>query len=405
MTKEREAIDMSVGLNKRLRTYTADEIKAVVKNEYEQWIIRVPLLTFEMRRGPKGGVQDGFYDKEDNLDYHTRVRVSDMAGQLHAKQMAGFRLKYTPERLRELAYLRPLHPPQMEVTESALASYEFCLFTDKEQEEVIKFMIEQGAGDKLEQIFEIDILKWSKSEESDRVTYFADEQKRLMGRRSVKTVASYFKMYLPKDVPDHEIREFHSKLTDMHHKNDRFEVRVAKNAEEIIDIYQNTNFTSCMKVGGEYVDEELGTHPVEVYDSPDIDVLGLWDKLRGQFVARCVTNANSKQFNVIYPNDGSGSRKSAADRLKRWLGNNGYSHNYYYMNGCHFNVIRMDDRDGYIMPYIDGSSPFAVIADNHSQGIFVDDGDRHALTRDWKGDSSRYGAQPTRGWISDDDTY
>lgn len=396
-------LDMEVGLNKRLRTYTAEEILAVAKNEYEQWIVRVPLVTFEMRRGPKGGVRDGFYDTGENMDFSSRTRVSHIAERLMQKQMEGFRLKYTPERSREHAYLRPLYPPEMDVSAEVIAKYEYCKFTEEERKAVSDFMTAQGAEHKLDVMFTDEILKWTKLEDSDRISYFSNEQNRLMGRRTVKTLASYLKPHLPETTKDHELRELHSAVTAMHHKKDRYEIHLAKNAKEIIDIYEKTNFSSCMKLGGEYIQEgSLNHHPVEVYESPDIAVYGVWDKSKGMYVARSVTNANTKEYAVIYPNDGSGSRKTAADRLRTWFDDNNISRSNHAIHGCRFPVI--EDSDGYLMPYVDGGGPSAVILRDGTEGIFLDGETRHEHMAGWK-NIERFGAQPTRGFVNDSDSY
>lgn len=394
-----EEIDWTIGLNEECRTYTREEIMAVAKDPFEQWMVRIPLLSFDIRRSEDGKIEDGFFDRNVYYDSSPRKRVNDIADTLYTKQMNGFRLKYTIERTRELCYLRPLYPPVMNATEDVLEAYEHSKFSEKEKEIIIKFLCENKAEEHIDTIFEVDILKWTKDESSDRVTYFAGEQKRLMGRRSVKTLASYLRLFLPKEVKDHDLRELHSKVLAMHEKDDRYEVHLAFSESDIEEIYENTNFRSCMK-RGEYIDSDLDTHPVVAYDSPDINVFGLFDKRRKHYIARTVANANTEEFGVIYPNDGTGTRGSASNRLKQWLQRAGYAGSARALNGCRIKIIQ--ENGDYILPYVDGGSPRMVIQNEIAKILEWDEN-----LQDHGFDSSKsfkiYAAQPTRGYVNGND--
>lgn len=224
---------------------------------------------------------------------------------------------------------------------------------------IIEFMFEFDAErDHVIALFTGHHVRWCKDGRDDQVAYYQNDAKRERDRRNITKLSKLLNRFIT-DCPPHVLRDFCARVYAERQREftDRYDIIIAKDADQIVDIYENANFGSCMSFyDSDYLSRvsEI-SHPVKVYDSPDIGVIGLFDRQQEVFVARAVTNAVTKEYNVVYPNDCSGMRGQCQQKLVEWLKQNGYRHNYNYLHGAR--VKRIKHHDGWLMPYIDGGDP------------------------------------------------
>ena len=137
-------------------------------------------------------------------------------------------------------------------------------------------------------------------------------------------------------------------------------------------IYEECDFGSCMsRKGGNngtvYILEGLERHPIEVYATPDIALISIYDDTNKCHKARAIVNYKDKKFQKLYPADSTGINGTWVRRLKNWLTKEGYAANHQALLGCRLRRLKVSapNHDYYslddtcMMPYIDGTSLIA----------------------------------------------
>jgi len=177
------------------------------------------------------------------------------------------------------------------------------------------------------------------NEDSTRVSYWQSDAKQAKNLRTVTSLGKYLKRHFP-ELADHEIRDAVALAAPA-----KFEIWTG--TEKMVQAVQEGP-ASCMKW-----DEDFDVHPYEVYE-PQYG-WGVAVRLQGPVImGRCVVHTEKKIYVRSYGRQEHDGRSQDDNALESWLDDQGYSYREYWPEGVKF--AKIEYRDHYIMPYLDGSS-------------------------------------------------
>lgn len=195
------------------------------------------------------------------------------------------------------------------------------------------------------------------NEDSTRVSYWQSDAKQAKNLRTVTSLGKYLKRHFP-DLPDHEIRDAVALAAPA-----KFEIWTG--TEKMVQAVQQGP-SSCMKW-----DDDFDVHPYEVYE-PQYG-WGVAVRLQGPTImGRCVVHIEKKIYVRSYGRQEHDGRSQDDNALESWLDDQGYSYREYWPEGVKF--AKIEYRDSYIMPYLDGSSADYRRVDVRSGCIVRDSG-------------------------------
>mgnify|MGYP007027638279 FL=1 len=135
---------------------------------------------------------------------------------------------------------------------------------------------------------------------------------------------------------------------------------IARTAEDIVKVYQNGP-NSCMAHELSYYSSSP-FYPVEVYESPDVGVAYIEDKVKDRYVARAVLDMVGKKYAVIYGN---------AEALRPELEALGCEQDSDGIYGCRLKKL-LSSSGNDVMPYIDGNRGVTSFSDDDGEWWLVE---------------------------------
>jgi len=174
------------------------------------------------------------------------------------------------------------------------------------------------------------------SKHPGKIVFYASEQAGYEGRLTSMRPGIYMQTFWP-HVSATFAQEVIAEVKMLEHP----EVKVTKDAEEILTIYR-TGPRSCMSAPtGDY---ESCMHPTAVYAHRDTDLaVAYWGEIETNIRGRAVVWPERKQYVRTYGDEVFAQllEQSGYRRVDRF-------------DGARLAAISDDDHDGYVMPYLDG---------------------------------------------------
>ena len=190
-----------------------------------------------------------------------------------------------------------------------------------------------------------------------RLAYTPSEEHGKADRQVVIDADKYLRQYYSDKLgPEH----IESLLREFHYRNAP-RLLFARTADEIEDIYTNSDIVSCMSHdAGCYQSSE---HPVRVYATGDFAVAYLRDA-DGNVTARGIVCEDRKIFGRLY---------GESDLLSRALRDAGYRKGTSPDDWHGLRLRRVCEDDGFIAPYLD--APMSSVSDNGKYLVIDEDGE------------------------------
>ena len=195
------------------------------------------------------------------------------------------------------------------------------------------------------------------NEDGTRVAYWQSDAKQAKNLRTVTSLGKYLKRHFP-ELADHEIRDAVALAAPA-----KFEIWTG--TDKMVKAVQEGP-SSCMKW-----DDDFDVHPYEVYE-PQYG-WGVAVRLQGPTImGRCVVHMEKKIYVRSYGRQEHDGRSQDDNALESWLDDQGYTHRYAWPEGVKF--AKIEYRDHYLMPYLDGEGSDERRVDVRS-GCIVRDSD------------------------------
>lgn len=175
------------------------------------------------------------------------------------------------------------------------------------------------------------------NEDGTRVAYWQSDAKQAKNLRTVTSLGKYLRRHFP-SLSDHEVRDAVALAAPA-----KFEIWTG--TDKMVKAVQEGP-ASCMKW-----DDDFDVHPYEVYEEQY--GWGVAVRLQGPTImGRCVVHTEKKIYVRSYGRQEHDGRSQDDNALESWLDDQGYTHRCSWPQGVKF--AKIEYRDSYIMPYLDG---------------------------------------------------